>query len=139
MQNNNSPHRYVILASIIVTFLFGTPPLLGASAPPQENPAHTHSHNDLQPHETHKDSANTKVSDELDYRHFDRLLRKIVKESGLDFAILKAEVANLKRVTEQFSSFNMSKLNTMPRGQVLAYWINFYHVVLLNAIASHPN
>ena len=71
------------------------------------------------------------------YRAYAALLRDHVVDGQVDYARLKSNRTALDEIVADLGRVSETQLNSWPREQQIAYWINAYNVFTLQAIVDH--
>jgi hypothetical protein len=84
-------------------------------------------------------SAQARLDKPYDHSIWDEFLKKFVNDRGeVDYRGIKQNRELLDRYVAQLADFDdPSFLKTWPREEVLAFWLNVYHVAIIKVIVDH--
>ena len=72
-----------------------------------------------------------------DYAAYGQLLRAHVRGARVDYAALKADRSRLDAIVSELAAPTQDEERGWPRAQRMAWWINAYNVLTLQAIVNH--
>ncbi|MFA5159404.1 MAG: DUF547 domain-containing protein [Candidatus Omnitrophota bacterium] len=74
----------------------------------------------------------------FDHSAWDAFLKKNVNENGeVDYQLITKDPKDLNNYVARLMAVNESEMTSWPREEVLAFWMNAYHVVLIKQVVEN--